>query len=97
MFLFICAKKHRMATAEMNETGDPHWVGGMGWKECGDGIKVQRMRKRRDALLSTPVVTVLSFGIMLVFYILKTKTNKKPKREVKPTMEYKEINETKCV
>ena len=55
------------------------------------------MGKRRDALLSTPVVTVLSFGIMLVFYILKTKTNKKPKREVKPTMEYKEINETKCV
>ena len=56
------------------------------------------MGKGRDALPTTPVVTVLSFGIMLMFYILKTKTNKKKtKREVKPTMEYKEINETKCV
>ena len=35
----------------MNETGDPHWVGGMGWKECGDGIKVQRMGKGRDVVL----------------------------------------------
>ena len=80
MFLFICAKKHRMVRAEMNETGDPHWVGGMGWKECGDGIKVQRMGKGRHALPTTPVVTVLSFGIMLIFYILKTKTNKKNKK-----------------
>lgn len=85
-----------MVRAEINEIGDPHWVGGMGWKERGDGIKVQRMVKGRDALPSTPVVTVLSFGIMLMFYILKTKTNKQ-KREMKPTMEYKEINETKCV
>lgn len=26
MFLFICAKKHRTVRAEINETGDPHWV-----------------------------------------------------------------------
>lgn len=97
MFLFICAKKHRMMRAEVNEIGDPHWVGGVGWKECGDGIKVQRMGKGRDTLLSTPVVTVLSFGIMLMFYIPKTKNKNKQKKRMKPTMEYKEINETKCV
>lgn len=38
------------------------------------------MGKGRDALLSTHVLTALSFGIMLLFYILKTKTNKKAKK-----------------
>lgn len=80
MFLFICAKKHRTVRAEISETGDPHWVRRMGWKECGDWIKVQRMGKGRDALLSTHVLTALSFGIMLLFYILKTKTNEKAKK-----------------
>ena len=69
-------KKHSMERTEINETGDRHWVGRMGWKECRDGSRVQRMRKGRDALLSGPVGTVLSFGIILMFYILKTETNK---------------------
>lgn len=77
MHLFICVKEaHSMEGTEMNETGDRHWVGRMGWKECGDGSRVQRIGKGRDALLSGSVSRVLSFGIILMFYTLKTETNK---------------------
>lgn len=36
-------KKHRMERSEINETGDAQPVGGMGWKEFGDGSEVQRI------------------------------------------------------